>query len=191
MRLRTLLLFFSISMILVSCWKYQNRGGGGNDPIVYGRAPKVWGYKPVYGNEPQAKQISYSSTPQQAMNAGNIYAFQNYIFQVETGYGIHVIDNTTSSSATRVGFINVKGCSQISIKGDKLYTNSYDDLVVIEFSNLSNIREFSRLIAVFPEYKYDSPISQPPHPGYYECPDYGRFVVGWTMDSVYQSCRKD
>jgi hypothetical protein len=176
-----------LSIFIISCWKYPND----NPPDYTSTPPLVWGYKPVYGTEAVAKKISYTSVPQPVISGGNIYAFNKYIFQVETGLGIHVIDNSVSSAAARVGFIHVKGCSEISIKGDKLYTNSYDDLIVVDFSDLNNVREYSRLKGVFTEYKYGSPIAQPPASGYYECPDYEKFVVGWTKDSVYQSCFKN
>lgn len=176
----------SVSLILLSCWDYPNRNQNNNFT-----QPKVWGYKPVYGIETIAKSILYTPVPKPVVNGGNIYAFQNYFFQIETGYGIHVFDNTNPATASRVGFITVKGCSQISIKDGKLYTNSYDDLVVLDFSNLNNIHEYSRLRGVFTEYRYGSPIAQPPASGYYQCPSYDSLVVGWVRDSVYQRCYKN
>ena len=185
------LLLILLSAIHFSCWKYRgsapNDGGGYTPTSPPG---KVWGYKPVYGSETAAKTISLTSSPRPVVSGGNIYAYKNYIFQVETGYGIHVIDNSVSSDARRIGFVTVNGCAQISIKGDKLYTNSYDDLLVLDFSDLNHIREFSRARGVFTEYRYFSPIAQPPGPGYYECPDYANFVVAWKMDSVPQLCYK-
>jgi hypothetical protein len=171
-----------VCLLLLSCWKFQNQNSNPR--------PKVWGYKPIYGADTFAKKISYSPYPQRVMTQGNIYAFRNYIFQLDAGLGIHVIDNSTPSFAHRIGFITVRGCSQISIKNDKLYTNSYDDLVVLDVSNLNSVHEVSRLAGVFTEYKYDSPIAQPPTGGYYECPAYDKLVVGWTQDSIYQSCFK-
>ncbi len=79
----------------------------------------------------------------------------------------------------------------MSIKNDKLYTNSYDDLVVLDFSNLDNAHEYSRLKGVFTEYRYGSPLAQPPSTGFYECPKYDSLVVGWLQDSVYQQCYKN
>ena len=178
----------ALILLLISCWKKpENYNNNGSISAI----SKVWGYKPVYGTESTAKNILYSATPQSVVNPGNIYAFRNYIFQLDAGLGIHVIDNTNSSSAARIGFITVKGCSQISIKDDKIYTNSYDDLVVLDFSNLGDVHEYSRLKAVFQEYRYDSPLAQPPGSGYYECPEYNAFVVGWVKDSVNQSCYKN
>ena len=177
-------LWMLMAVILTSCWKYPGQNQGTINYIT----TKVWGYKPVYGVDSSAKKISYTSSPQPAINQGNIYAFRNYIFQLDPGFGIHVIDNSTPSTAHKIGFITVKGCSQISIKDDKLYTNSYDDLVVLDFSNLQDLHEYSRLKGVFSEYRYGSPISLPPANGYYECPTYDKLVTGWVKDSINMSC---
>lgn len=191
MQCKSPLLLILLSIIHFSCWKYRGTPpDDGSDYFPPTARAKVWGYKPVYGIEATAKAISFTSSPRPVVSGGNIYAYQNYIFQVETGYGIHVIDNSNSSDAQRIWFINVNGCAQISIKGDKLYTNSYDDLVIIDFSDLNHIRESGRAKGVFTEYRYFSPIAQPPGPGYYECPDYANFVVAWKMDSVRQQCYK-
>jgi hypothetical protein len=179
------LVLILFSLTLFSCWKYYNRNARVPAPT------KVWGYKPIYGVDAEAKKITYVNTPQAALNKGNIYTFQNYIFQIDPGFGIHVFDNSFPSKAHKIGFIGVKGCAQLSIKGNKIYTNNYDDLVVLDFSEISNVREYSRLSGVFNEYKYQSPISQPPYSGFYECPNYGGYIVGWTRDSVYQYCYKN
>jgi len=189
MFLQKFFLLATITVLLCSCWKVNNRVDD-NLPLPT-QLSKVWGYKPVYGTETEAKNISYSSGARPVISGGNIYAYQNYIFQMEPGTGIHVIDNSTPSAAVRIGFITVNGCSQISIKDGKIYTNSYDDLVVLNFSNLNNIEETSRLKGVFTEYRYASPIAQPPATGYYECPAFNKFVTGWTRDSVEQYCYKN
>lgn len=185
MQVKIFLLCLFFSVILTSCWDFNNRVQIPDD-----RGQKVLGQKPVYGTEVFAKNILYNPTHLPVINGGNIYAFHNYLFQVESGYGIHVIDNSNPANANRIGFITIKGCSQLSIKGDKLYTNSYDDLVVLDFSNLNTIQIISRLNGVFNEYRYGSPIAEPPISGYYECPRSDSFVVRWVTDSVYQSCYK-
>lgn len=181
------LLLLSVSIFLFSCWKlFDHHYTGG----TYYQT-KVWGYKPVYGTEINAKTITFIPGSQPVLTGGNIYAFQHYIFQIDPGRGIHVIDNTIPSEAHRIGFISVRGCSQMSVKNDKLYTNCYDDLVVLDVSDINNVREYSRINGVFSEYKYDSPLAQPPVSGYYECPRYDSLVIGWVQDSVYQSCYKN
>src|SRR5690349_6883247 len=105
-------LWLLMACALTSCWKYKYKDTG--DTVFTGK--KVWGYKPVYATESAAKTISYLPSPQPVVSYGNIYAFRNYIFQIDPGFGIHVFDNSTPSTAHKIGFITVKGCSQISIK---------------------------------------------------------------------------
>lgn len=184
MRFKFVFFVFISSSLFTSCWKWEKPSNNNN----YGT--KVWGYKPIYESENLAKKIFYTAGPKPVRQPGNIYAFQAYIFQIDVGYGIHVIDNSVPAFAKRIGFIKVSGCSEISIKNNKLYTNSYDDFVVIDCSDLSNVHELSRLRSVFVEYRYQSPIAQPPAAGYFECPRYDSLVVGWKQDSVYQQCLK-
>jgi hypothetical protein len=153
----------------------------------------VWGSKPVYGGDTTAKAISYTSQAQPVIVPGNIYVKGNYIFQAEIGKGVHVIDNTTPSLAHRIGFLNIHGCSQISIKGNNLYSNNYDDLVVVDISDAANVKEIGRVKGAFPlgrrNYFYTEPVER----GYYECPEYksDSVVISWRKDSVRLSCYKN
>lgn len=171
-----------LALLLSSCWQKI-------DPRNINQGEKiVWGYKPIYAALTTAKQIIYSPIPQSVVNAGNIYAKDNLIYQVETGRGIHVIDNSVPSSARRVGFLTINGCNQISIKNSFLYSNSYDDLVVIDLADVNNIREIKRVAGAFPEGRSGYYFIQPPQAGYYECPRYDSVVTGWIMDSVKNNC---
>jgi len=184
MKLKNSSLLILLTLLLLSCWKYYN------PRFVPPSQTKVLGYKPIYGVDSEAMKIDYIDTPHVANNKGNIYAYKNYVFQIDPGYGIHVFDKTIPSNAHKIGFISVKGCGQMSIKDNKIYTNNYQDLVVLDFSDLPNVHEYSRLKGLFFDYEYQSPIAQPPYPGFYECPSNRQYVVGWVKDSVYQYCYK-
>jgi hypothetical protein len=106
------------------------------------------------------------------------------------GRGIHVIDNTNPAQADRIGFITVNGCSQLSIKGKYLYTNSLADLVTLDISNPAQVREVHRVPNAFPELQYSYTLVQPTDTGYYTCPIYDSVVVGWVKDSIYATCFK-
>lgn len=172
-------------VFLCSCWNIKSDYG------IYNNGPKVWGSKPVYAKESDAKEIIFDSKKHPVIAPRNIYTIGNFIFQVDMGRGIHVIDNTVPANASRVGFITVNGCSQVSVEGSFLYTNSYGDLVTIDISNPSNIKVVSRLSNTFPELEYDYPLAQPEESGYYTCPRADSVVVGWVKDSVYMNCYKN
>ncbi|HEV8080572.1 MAG TPA: hypothetical protein VGP43_07665 [Chitinophagaceae bacterium] len=181
---------FLLMSLFSSCWKWKI------DPPDPVPAPgilvkNVWGNKPIYGVDSTAKKITYTSQPQPVVVPGNIYAKGNYIFQAEIGKGLHVINNTIPSAAHRIGFITINGCSQISIKGNNLYSNNYEDLVVIDISDASNVREIGRVRGAFPEGRRNYFYVQPLDSGYYECPKYyDSLVIGWRKDSVKALCYK-
>jgi hypothetical protein len=177
-------LFFAV-ICLSSCWP-ENRFYGEPMPQY-----KVWGSKPVYAAETDAKRVFYTPQKQPLQQAGNIYAFRNFIFQIDVGRGIHVIDNSEPSKADRIGFITMNGCQQISIKGNYLYTNSYADLVTLDISDPVNLKEVSRITNSFPDFVYNYPLIQPEESGYYICPRTDSVVVGWVKDSIYASCNKN
>ncbi len=179
--------FFLLLTALSSCWKLRdNPRNRVPDPFKM-----VWGNKPIYGIDTAAKRITYSGVPQPVLVGGNIYVKGNYIFQAEIGKGLHIIDNSIPSAARRIGFITINGCSQISIKGNNLYSNSYDDLVVIDISAINNVREIGRVKGAFPQGRQNYYYIQPIESGYYECPRYDSLVIGWRKDSVKNQCFKN
>ncbi len=149
---------------------------------------KVLGQKPIYSNDPSLKQVRLD-TPHAVKNAGNIYAYQNYLLQCEIGEGIHVIDNSNPTNARRISFIKVLGCNEISIRNNFLYTNSFNDMVTINISNMAQPVETARIANAFTVKGY---LPEPTENGYYECVDLKKgVVIGWEKDSVkYNGCYK-
>ena len=173
----------SLALVLVFTGCFTKRY---NHPLQ-----QVWGSKPIYGVDTTLKKITYSLAPLHVTNAGNIYAKGNYLYQVEIGKGIHIINNTVPAMAERIGFISINGCSQISIKGNILYSNNYDDLVMIDITDINSIKEVARTKRAFPTGKNIYPFSMPEDPGYFECPRGDSLVIGWIKDSVAAYCYKN
>ncbi|MEI6948754.1 hypothetical protein V9K67_16305 [Paraflavisolibacter sp. H34] len=177
-----LFLLYCGLLTMGTCWRYHP---------VEPPERKVWGNRPVYAAENKAREISYIAGKQPIVQAGNIYAIGPYIFQVDVGRGIHVIDNRVPAQADRVGFIRVYGCAQVAIRGNHLYTNSLSDLVTLDLSDPARLKEVSRVANAFPSFRYNYPLVQPEERGYFACPRYDSIVVGWVKDSVYASCYKN
>ena len=169
----------SLSFLFASCFDPVNN----YYPVS---TQKVLGNKPVYGEYSEAIKISYEPEKHPILYPGNIYAFQNFVFQVDVGHGIHVIDNSQPSGADRIGFIRINGCQQISVKGTYLYTNSYKDLVTLDISIPAHLRVVSRIPNAFPDFS-----AEPEESGYFECPNADSVVVGWVQDSVTMNCYKN
>ena len=181
-----ILLLLCSTIILSSCWDFGRRPP---------KAPyKVWGYKPVFSQDPSFLLVA-NDAPRQMKNPGKIYVKDNYIFQNDLGYGIHVMDNSDPANPQKVGFIRVNGSSEISIKGNYMYVNSYTSLVVLDVSNWQQVTEVKRIPNAFQQgssagYAYYYFIPPPEHGVYFECSGMyapGVIQTGWVRDSIYNS----
>ena len=59
--------------------------------------------------------------------------------------GIHVINNSNPLQPRKIGFIRIPGNVDISVKDDFLYADSLMDLIVLDISNITEIKQVNRL----------------------------------------------
>ncbi|WP_373072400.1 LVIVD repeat-containing protein [Zeaxanthinibacter enoshimensis] len=83
--------------------------------------------------------------PRSLEHSGKIYAYKGYIFVNEKFKGVHVVDNSNPVQPEKIGFINIPGNVDISVKGDYLYADSGNDLVVLDISQMADINLVKRL----------------------------------------------
>lgn len=143
---------------------------------------KVW--VPQYSPKEKINEITVLE-PKSIENAGKIYVYEDYLYQVEIGKGIHVykfVDKKPES----VCFLQVYGAEDISIRNNILYTNNIEDLVIIDIANPNHMFLVGRTEDVFQHYG-----SVPPQRGYFQCVDSTKGVVtGWALkENVPASCR--
>ena len=185
--MKKILLFFLMPLVLSSCWDFTNNAHPEPPP------KKVWGYKPVFSVDSTVLKIT-AEGPRPVKLPAKIYVKGNLIFQNDLGTGIHVIDNSNPSAPAPIGFIKILGNSEISIKGNMLYANSFQDLVVVDLADWQNVKEMKRIKNAFqqgatagpyPRYSYVPP---PEHGVYFECTEpyeVTHILTGWVRDSVY------
>ena len=147
----------------------------------------VMGYAPVYTSA-QSRTISYSP-PEPTKNAGKIYAYNSYVFQVEHGKGIHVIDNSNPQLASKIAFINIAGCTELAIKSNYLYTNNINDLIVISLASITTPVVVNRQEDAFPAIDQTFP---PFNNVSFECPDPSKgLVIAWEQKMIDNpKCRR-
>lgn len=85
------------------------------------------------------------SEPMPILSSGKIYAYKSYIFINDVDRGFHVIDNQNPTAPKSIAFIKLEGNYDISVKDDKLFADSYGDLVIFDISDINNIKLTSRL----------------------------------------------
>lgn len=147
------------------------------------------GYSPVYASPEEIAQIKLEPA-RNTQFAGKIYAFRNYIFQNELNEGIHIINNTNRNQPGKAGFLKVPFSTEIAIKGNFLYTNNVDDLVVFDISDLANPRLVKRIENVFPAIDQQYP---PFNNTVFESPDPSKgIVVRWERKEISKpKCRRN
>lgn len=148
----------------------------------------VQAYVPVYASAADVTKIAFEAS-KPTLNAGKIYAFNNYVYQNELNEGIHIIDRSNPTAPRKVGFLRIPFSTEIAIKGASLYSNNLSDLVVFDISDLGNPKLVKRMENVFP------PVGQeyPPFSGVnFECVDPAKgVVVRWELKTVKNpACRR-
>ena len=158
------------------------------DPAMVDPVNRQSAWAPVYATAQEASNIGIAAS-KPTENAGKIYAYQNYIFQVEQGKGIHIINNSNPQQAQKVAFLNLPTCTEIAIKSNFLYSNHLNDLVVFDLSSITSPQLVDRVENAFPQFSQD----YPPFSGvFFECPDPAKgVVIGWEEKMVEQpKCRR-
>lgn len=134
------------------------------------------GYKPIYA---PAVDLIVESQPSRAIqNAGKIYSLGNYLLIVDIGKGVHVIDQSNPSSPLSVSFMKIEMIRDFTINSNVLYAQAGSDLVVVDISNILQIKQIKRDSNVFSN---TTALYPPNYSGYFECVDESRknLVIGW------------
>lgn len=136
--------------------------------------------KPIYMSYENMRASVKPSETRPLVHPGKMYFYNNYIFISEISEGIHVVDNTNPENPEIINFITVPGNVDIAVKDDKLYADSYVDLVVLDISDINNISEINRIKDVFeyriPEYDTQYPLAQ--------IDENEGVVVGWENERI-------
>lgn len=77
--------------------------------------------------------------------SGKIYVYGDYIFVNDQFKGVHVVDNSNPKNPKKIAFIKIPGNVDISIKDNFLYADSITDLLVLDISDIHQIKMVKRL----------------------------------------------
>ncbi len=174
MQKKVLLLLFAVCLGFLSC---DNTDPEYADFVVA---------RPLLMSSAEFKANAVAVTdPVPIENSGKIYAYQNYIFVGDVGKGVHVIDNTNPQAPTSIAFVKIEGNADISIKNNRLFADSYGDLVVFDISDISKITLVNRLEnAINENYYIQVNDVEWPEADIYEYEDFdytNQVIVGWEV----------
>jgi len=94
--------------------------------------------------------VNVTSKAEQISDYGKICYYEGYLFISATDKGIHIIDNRTPANPKNIGFIELMGNADISVRDNLLYADSYIDLVWFDISNPAKPVLKGRLENAFP-----------------------------------------
>jgi hypothetical protein len=169
MKKSILLLLVTFAVLSHSCIPW-----GGNGSIVEGFPSSS--YDPVIMKRDVFETTTtLESTPRTIVNTGKIYVKGNYIFINEVNEGFHLINNTNPSNPENIGFVQVLGSSDLSIKENVIYANNATDLIAFIIDESSETLTITqRLENVFPQ------IWSPEGISYYNLEE-DDIVVNWEL----------
>ena len=139
--------------------------------------------EPVFmSNSAFRASVKVSQAPEAIKKHGKICFYEGYLYISETEKGIHIIDNRNPSSPKNIGFIEVIGNADLSIRNNLLYADSYVDLVWFDVSNPALPILKGRLEDIFPKALpgIDNNFSFDYEMCFGEAADKG-VVVGWKL----------
>ncbi len=162
--IRTTALVFSV-ILVASCGKEKNNR-------------EVDGYKPIYATAQDLESIDVSAS-EPLENPGRIYLYENYLLVNDQAKGIHIYDNTNTSSPQEVSFIAIPGNLDFSVNNGMLYADNITDMIIIDISNPGTPEYKNRIEDVFPVQQF------PDEFGAFECVDPSKgLVVGWEKTKL-------
>jgi hypothetical protein len=108
--------------------------------------------EPVFMSEATFRSsVKVTKEQREISNYGKICFYNGYLFISESEVGIHILDNRNPSQPHNVGFVELLGNADIAVKDNKLYADSYIDLVWFNISDPANPKLEGRLENAFPE----------------------------------------
>lgn len=101
--------------------------------------------EPVYTSANEVRASFASLEPRALENPGKIYRKDHYLFISERGKGVHIFDNNVKQNPKPLSFINIPGSFDVAVKGDIMYVDSFVDLVVLDISDPTDVKQIDRI----------------------------------------------
>lgn len=108
---------------------------------------------------------------------------------IEVNKGVHVIDVSDTTNPQKISFLNIPGNKDITSQNNYLYADNGPDLLVLDLSDMNNIKLITRQKNIFKP----SEFYPPGYKGFFECADYANgWVVAWeTAELNNPECRRE
>lgn len=89
-------------------------------------------YEPVLMNRTDMEESVQIGEARVIVAPGKMWVYNDLIFLIEQYKGVHIIDNSNPSSSKTIGFIQVDGCTDLTVKDNIMYINNAVDMIGIK-----------------------------------------------------------
>ncbi len=91
--------------------------------------------EPVLRAVAEIRQAGQPAGPRKITEVGKMCFYNGYLYISAPGQGIHIVDNRKPSAPRQAGFIELPGTYELAIRENRLYADSYIDLVWFDLSD--------------------------------------------------------
>lgn len=95
--------------------------------------------------------VKLNQEKREIQNQGKICFYQDYLYISEPEVGVHIIDNSDPANPQNIAFIELLGNSDLAIRNNQLYADSYIDLLWFDISNPAAPQYSGRIESIFPK----------------------------------------
>jgi hypothetical protein len=111
-------------------------------------------FEPVYTPLATVRGSVAIQEPADILNPGRLYYKDGYLFINEVNEGVHIIDDRDPANPEKIAFLKIPGNTELAMRDQYLYANSYMDLVVIDLSDPARPEEAGRAENLFYSYSW-------------------------------------
>ena len=105
---------------------------------------------PIYMSYQRLRESVQVEAARAPDRLGRVYLYQNYVLLNEKNEGIHIIDNSDPTSPVNLGFIRIPGNTDMAMRDNYLFADSYVDLITLDMNDAANIQVVNRQGNLFP-----------------------------------------
>jgi hypothetical protein len=132
----------------------------------------VDGFAPVYIDFDVTK--IKNEKPKPLISGTNFILYKTLIFLIEKNEGIHIVDNSNPALPNFISFIALPSVQHLTAAEDVLYINYGKDLVLVDISNINNVKFLSSVKGFFSTDQEEVPQD---YAGYFECVDDKKGII--------------
>ena len=92
-------------------------------------------FEPVYKSSEEINEDIVFVEDRTLENPGKFFYYENLILINERGSGVHIVDNSDVQSPEKLGFIAIEGNEDISLSGNYIYADTWQNILVIDIKD--------------------------------------------------------